>query len=77
MGLAEDLTEDKQQPWNVCGVAWALEQAGEQAPVILNALTNDGVSHRRISLAILKNLGLSVGENTIGRHRRGYCRCGQ
>jgi hypothetical protein len=77
MGLAEDLTEDKQQPWKVCGVAWALEEAGEQAPVIRNALSNESVSHRRISLAILKNLGLSVGETTIGRHRRGYCRCGQ
>lgn len=77
MGLAEDLTEDKQQPWQLCGVAWALEQAGEQAPLILDALTNDGVSSRRISLALLNNLGLNVGETTIGRHRRGVCRCGQ
>jgi len=59
--------------WQECHVAFALRVLPEgPADALRRALANDTVQHAEISRA-LRDYGLRIAANTIGRHRGGRC----
>lgn len=58
----------------VCTVSAILESLDDQRAAKLRAYLGSPVSSSAIA-ASLRRAGITVGAGTIGRHRRGECRC--
>jgi len=77
MSMVDDLRRDTEpkQPWQMCGVKWALQVAqGVDRDALTEALAGDKAADK-IADAIRKHLSLNIGGETVRRHRRGSCRC--
>jgi hypothetical protein len=60
-------------PCSVAAVLEAFEPADRK--VLVEAMANPTVQHSRVA-AVLAQHGHRVNAGTIGRHRKGECRCG-
>jgi hypothetical protein len=66
-------TRDAGPAWQECGVSYALRTLPEgPADALRRALANDAVQHVEIARA-LRDYGIHVSGNTVGRHRGGRC----
>lgn len=77
MPLAEKLnTPTRRQPGTPCSVAELLAKLNNDDRAALHAALDSRQSSSEIYWA-LRDEGHTVGKQTIGRHRRGDCRCAQ
>jgi hypothetical protein len=76
--LAEALTEAAPaRRGGTCHVALLLPQLDdEDRAAFLAALGNPSLSPKRLA-SLMRDHGHDVGDSSIGRHRKGECRCGR
>lgn len=76
MPLAEKLQKPKRPTGLPCSVAVLLRNLNNEDRAALYAALDGNQSSSDIYWA-LRDEGHKVGKQTIGRHRRGECRCAQ
>lgn len=75
MGLAERLAEPEVHHNAGCGVGLLLQKLpDEDVTVLRDALDNPDIGHSTIARA-LQAEGHQSAKGTVGKHRRGECKC--
>jgi hypothetical protein len=80
MSLSNDLRDDKNKkaPWQVCTVQFVSDCVDEDdRSVFLKALNDRSVSSNKLATIVRAHFDIDLQADSIRRHRRGECRCGQ
>ncbi|MGW0939084.1 hypothetical protein [Streptomyces sp. NPDC002666] len=76
-GFLDDVTDASAHKGG-CGVGKLLTELGDQGAQIGAALDRPEITHQAIAAALKRRIGADAPSAfTVGRHRRGLCKCPQ